>query len=528
MINELLFEQDARKKIKAGINTVAEAVKSTLGPKGKCVVIKDLNGKIKLTKDGVSVAKEINLSDSFEDTGAQLIKQAAIKTLTAVGDATTTSTILAQDLINRGDEVLTDSNFPKLQQGISLGLERALEYIKKEARPIEQDDLQNVATVSANNDYEIGEIIARAFKKIGKDGVISVDESTNYQTYVDVTTGMQFDKGYISNHFVTDVIKDTCILENPYILITEEKITKMSSIASLLNEVASENKAILLIASDYSENVLEALRLNVLNGVIKLCAVKTPTFGEYRKAFLQDIAILTKGRSINYDMGLEIEDITISDLGQCKKVIVNKDTTTIIGGEGDIDNRVKELKEDLARIKADATMDGSFMIDFLNQRIAKLTGGIARIYVGGTTELELKERKDRVEDAVAATKAAIEEGIVVGGGLTYYNIYNYLDQNYPSDLDVKLGYEIFRNALLAPLHQLFKNNGIVTEKEIEKYTSQFTDKIGYDAKNNLITDLYRSGIIDPAKAAKHALKNAVSVANLYLSISCVISPIIVQ
>lgn len=524
MLNkELKFNQDARDLIQKGINTVADAVKVTLGPKGNCVVLGDLEKQPHVTKDGVSVAREVQLRNTYENAGAQLIKEAAEKTLSTVGDSTTTSTVLAQSLINLGADALKTYNAVKLQKGLNKGCERALKFIKEHTITITDDDIKNIATISANNDKELGSMIADAFKKIGRDGVITVEESSNINTSVDVVAGMQIDRGYLSQHFVTDYVKDTCVLDNPYILITEEKVNNARDLGFLLNHIASEGRPILLIAEDFDGEVLETLKLNKLQGILKICAIKAPSFGEYRKSLLDDIAVFTNGNSITYESGLEIRDISISQLGQCKKVVVTKDTTTFIGGKGSkdsVNNRVIELKAELDRIKKDSTKDGSFMIDFLQQRIAKLTGGVACIYVGGITEIEMRERKDRVEDAVAATKAAIEEGVVLGGGLTYFNASKALSDIKDKDDAIQEGILLVQKALLQPFYQIVINAGF----EPSELTSQLTDKIGFDANTENFVDMYKSGIIDPAKAAKIALQNAISVASLFLSIQCIIVP----
>lgn len=518
---KIKFNSEARELILNGINKLADAVKVTLGPKGNCVVIGNLDKAPKVTKDGVSVAKEVVLEDDFENVGAQLIREASVKTLNTVGDATTTSTVLAQKMINLGSEAITKGRNPvKLKTGVSKATSFVTEYIKEHTIPIKEFDIKNIASISANNDQSIGDIISSAFQQIGKDGIITVEESSNSQTSVNVINGMQFDRGYLSQHFVTNSIKDTCVLENPYILVTEHHINRMKDLAFILNQVAGEGRSLLIIAEDFDGEVLETLKINSLQGTIKVCPIKAPSFGEYRQAILEDIARLTTATNITYESSREIYDVSLKDLGSCDRVIVSKDSTIIVGGKGDVINRVRELKEELKRVKANPSLDGSFMIDFLGQRIAKLTGGIAVIYVGGTTEVEMNERRDRVEDAVAATKAAIEEGIVLGGGLTYYNAAKKLKSLRDSDKSINAGIRIVEKALVEPFNVIVRNAGYNPRRCLRKLTST----IGFDANKETFVDMYKSGIIDPAKASRLALENASSVTNLFLSTECVIVP----
>ena len=525
MFKVLKFNKNDRKNLLKGINILANAVKVTLGPKGNRVVISDLNKQPHVTKDGVSVAKEIQLENQFENTGAQLIKEAALKTVQDVGDATTTSTVLAQAMINACSVPLSlGCNPVDIKNGLRIGQEIVLDYIKDRTISIDDDSIKHIATISANNDEGIGNLIADAFSKIGRDGVITVEQSSNSETSTKVINGMQFDKGYLAPHFVTDYVKDTCILENPYIFITEQKVNRMKDLAFILNQVIGEGRSILLIAEDYDDEVIEALKLNKLQGTLKVCAIKAPSFGEYRKMILQDLAILTEGSCLTYDSGQQVIDTRMMDLGKCSKVIVTKNDTTIIGGKGDVTTRVEALKAELERTKETPELNGSFMIDFLSQRIAKLTGGICTIYVGGTTEIEMNERKDRVEDAVFATKAAIEEGIVAGGGLTYYNASKLLHKVHNRNLGVQFGISILEQALKEPFNVIVKNAGYNPRKIRRK----LTENVGFDANLGTYRDMVDSGIIDPAKAAKMALKNSISVTNLFLSTECVITPIIMQ
>ena len=514
---DLKFNKDARNSILKGINTLADAVKVTLGPRGNCVIIGSLDGSPRVTKDGVSVAKEIILDDPYENIGAQLIKEAAVKTLNTVGDATTTSTILAQAIVNGCQKALDKGVSPiEIKEGINTALKDVLSYIKDNTIDINDNDIKNIATISANNDEELGSLIGDAFNKIGRDGVITVEESSNETTKVEIINGMQFDRGYLAQHFVTDYVKDTCILENPYILITEHKMNRMNDLKFVLTQIAGEGRSILLIAEDFDDSVLEALKANKLSGTLKVCAIKAPSFGEYRKLILDDIAVLTGGTNISYDSGLELSDVTMNMLGSCSKVIVNKTTTTIVKGNGkieDINNRVANIKHELACVEADPSLNGSFLITLHKERIAKLTGGVAVIYVGGTTDLERSERKDRVDDAVAATKAAIEEGVVIGGGVTYYNAIGNIT-------DDSVGADILIQALATPIQLLIRSAG----SDPDVVLPHIGDTCGFNAKTGVLVNMYEEGIIDPAKAARLALENSISVGNLFLSTQCVIVP----
>ena len=514
---DLKFDKDARNSILKGINTLADAVKVTLGPRGNCVIIGSVDGSPRVTKDGVSVAKEVILDNPYENIGAQLIKEAAVKTLNTVGDATTTSTILAQAIVNGCQKALDKGVSPiEIKEGINTALKDVLSYIKDNTIDINDNDIKNIATISANNDEELGSLIGDAFNKIGRDGVITVEESSNETTKVEIINGMQFDRGYLAQHFVTDYVKDTCILENPYILITEHKMNRMNDLKFVLTQIAGEGRSILLIAEDFDDSVLEALKANKLSGTLKVCAIKAPSFGEYRKLILDDIAVLTGGTNISYDSGLELSDVTMNMLGSCSKVIVNKTTTTIVKGNGkieDINNRVANIKHELACVEADPSLNGSFLITLHKERIAKLTGGVAVIYVGGTTDLERSERKDRVDDAVAATKAAIEEGVVIGGGVTYYNAIGNIT-------DDSVGADILIQALATPIQLLIRSAG----SDPDVVLPHIGDTCGFNAKTGALVNMYEEGIIDPAKAARLALENSVSVGNLFLSTQCVIVP----
>jgi len=531
MLNkQIKFKDSARESILEGINILADAVKMTLGPKGKCVVLGDIDKQPRVTKDGVSVAKEIKLEDPFENVGAQLIREAAVKTLNTVGDATTTSTILAQKLINLGMEKVQLYKSPvKIQKGLKLALGYVLDFIKNHTLEIKNSDIANIATISANNDEKIGNLIGEAFNKIGRDGIITIESSTNSSTSIDVITGMQFDRGYVSQHFVTDIIKDVCVLDNPYVLITEHKINRMKDIGNILNYIAGEGRSVLIVADDFDGEVLETLKVNKLDGRLKVCLIKAPSFGDYRHEILNDIAVLTNGFNVSYESSVELSDITPAMLGTCSKITVNKNNTTIIGGKGKpelISERINQIKEQLKK-ETDSPDKSDFLVKFLKERIAKLSAGIAVIYVGGTTEIEMNELKDRIEDAVSATKAAIEEGIVIGGGLTYYYASKYLSKlKLSDDEDINIGIKIVSDALMEPFNIIVSNAGYEPKKLYKQLKDTFDvqSAIGFDANTETFVNMYQKGIIDPAKAAKLALENAISVACMFLLTECVIVP----
>ena len=451
MLNkEIKFYNEARRKMLEGINLLADAVKVTLGPKGRSVIITEPNEIPHVTKDGVTVAKSIKLSDEFANAGAQLIKEAAVQTVNAVGDATSTSTVLAQAFINAlYKEIEAGANPIKLKKGFDRAIEQVIEYIKANARELKDDDIKYVASISANNDPVIGELIADAFKKVGREGVITVEESSNSETTCNVVMGMQFDRGFEAPHFITNEEKGECVLENPYIFITDHKIQLTRDLLNILEPLARDGKSLLIIAQDYDSEVIENLKLNKLQGTLKVCAIKCPSMGEYRKEVLQDIAIVTDGTYLSYDSGLEVSDCNLDMLGRAKRVIVTKETTTIIDGEGSqaiIDSRVKEIQNKLTTIK-DSQLDSEFYRDFLKRRVAMLVGGVARIKVGGKTEIEMKETKDRIDDAVAATYAAIEEGIIAGGGLDFYRcgLEMFSNSEWFSSMDEQKGYDVVIN-----------------------------------------------------------------------------------
>ena len=532
MLNkEIKFYNDARESILKGINLLADAVKVTLGPKGRSVIITEPNEIPHVTKDGVTVAKSIKFADQYMDAGAQLIREAATQTVKQVGDATTTATVLAQAFINSLKSYIDLGDNPiKLKKGFDLAIKNILKELEKIKRPIEDKDIKHIATISANNDSKIGELIADAFSKVGRQGVITVEESSNSETTANVVMGMQFDRGYEAPHFVTDTEKDQCVLEDPYIFITDHKIQLTRDLLNILEPLAKDRKSILIIAQEYDSEVLENLKLNKLQGTLKCCAIKCPSMGEYRKEVLQDIAIVTDGTYLSYDSGLEVSDCNMQMLGHCKRVIVTKETTTIIGGDGSqslIDNRVKEIENKLENIK-DSQMDGEFYRDFLKRRIAALVGGVCRIKVGGKTEIEMKETKDRIDDAVAATYAAIEEGIIAGGGLDFYRVGQKLTVDFIEidfhDKDVENGYFAAINILPIIVKTIVENAGIDIDEVFTKIALS-EKSVGFDANTEQIVDMYKAGIINPAKADRLAIEHAASVTDLFLTTDCIIVPL---
>jgi len=532
MLNkEVKFYNDARKKMLEGINLLADAVKVTLGPKGRSVIITEPNEIPHVTKDGVTVAKSIKLADEFANAGAQLIKEAAVRTVQQVGDATSTATVLAQAFINAlYKEIEAGANPIKLKKGFDRAIQQVIEYIKANARELKDEDIKYVASISANNDSVIGELIADAFKKVGREGVITVEESSNSETTCNVVMGMQFDRGYEAPHFITNEEKGECVLENPYIFITDHKIQLTRDLLNILEPLAKNGKSLLIIAQDYDSEVIENLKLNKLQGTLKVCAIKCPSMGEYRKEVLQDITIVTDGTYLSYDSGLEVSDCSMDMLGRAKRVIVTKETTTIIDGEGAqslIDSRVKELQNKLTEIK-DSQMDGEFYRDFLKRRIAMLVGGIARIKVGGKTEIEMKETKDRIDDAVAATYAAIEEGIIAGGGLDFYRCGYQITSNPDSisDKDEWNGYKACIESLPIIISTICENAGVDFLNsivfDILKDPSIWK---GFDANTEKFVDMYEAGIINPAKADRLAVEHAASITDLFLTTDCIIAPL---
>lgn len=522
---ELLFNDNARNAIKTGIDKLADAVKVTLGPNGRCVILGEYKkiGTPHITKDGVTVAKNIKFKNKFWEVGASLIREAALKTVETVGDSTTSSTVIAQALIKEAELMIQEGYNPvELKKQLQTSLAEAVKIIKESSIPIKDSDIKNIATISANNDETIGELIADAYTKITKNGVIAVEESNSTKTSIDIVTGMQFEQGFVSSYFVTDEIKNECSFSKPYILITEMRIDTMREIMPILELIHSENRPIVLIAQDFSEEVIETLRINVLNGILRVCCVKAPSYGEYRKMILEDLSILTDANFITHDSALDINDLTISDLGTCDKIIVSKDKTMIIGGKGqaNIPARVDVISARLAEIKAHDEVNQEFLIEFYETRIARLIGGVASIKVGGITELEMKERKDRIDDAVCATKAALEEGIVPGGGITYLKVFDRLQ----GTMEGKHG--LLCCGLKSIFETLCENSNFDSEKLINNINP--AQNIGINMITGDIVNMLDEGIVDPTSASRLALENAVSVAILYLTTACVVVPELVE
>jgi chaperonin GroEL len=525
MAKQLLFNEDARRKLLAGVEQISKAVKVTLGPKGRNVLLDKKFGAPTVTKDGVSVAKEVELSDPYENMGAQLLKEVATKTNDVAGDGTTTATVLAYSLVKEGLKSVAAGMTPiELKRGIDKAVEIAVEEIKKNSKDIkDKEEISHVASVSANNDNEIGNTIADAMEKVGKDGVITVEESKTMDTSIEFVEGMQFDRGYISAYFVTDRDTMTSVYEDVFILIHDKKVSSMKDMLPLLEKVAQSGKPLLIIAEDCDGEALSTLVVNSLRGTLRTCAVKAPGFGDRRKAMLEDIAILTGGEVISEELGLKLENTDISQLGKAKTVKIDKDNTTIINGAG----KQKDIQDRIAQIKAqieDTTSD--YDREKLQERLAKLAGGVAVINVGAATEVELKEKKHRVEDALSATRAAIEEGIVPGGEIALIQAALALDKADTSGLtdDEKVGFKIVKRALEEPIRQIAENAGLDGAVIAERAKNE-KKGIGFDAAKMEWVDMVKAGIIDPAKVTRSALQNAASIASLLLTTECAITDI---
>jgi len=518
---EIKFDVDARAKLKAGVDALAEAVKVTLGPKGRNVVIEKSFGSPTITKDGVTVAKEIELEDKFENMGAQMVKEVASKTSDIAGDGTTTATVLAQAIFNEGLKLVAAGRNPMaIKRGIDKAVDALVEELGKIAKPTrDQKEIAQVGTISANNDATIGNIIAEAMNKVGKEGVITVEEAKGLETTLDVVEGMQFDRGYLSPYFVTDPDKMVCELEDAYILIHDKKISSMKDLLPVLEQVAKMSKPLLIIAEDVEGEALATLVVNKLRGTLQVAAVKAPGFGERRKAMLQDIAILTGGQVISEELGHKLENATVNDLGQAKRIIVDKENTTIVDGAGkpeDIKARIKQIRAEIEETTSDYDREK------LQERLAKLVGGVAVIHVGAATETEMKEKKARVEDALNATRAAVEEGIVPGGGVALIRCLPALDKVKPADDDEAAGIEVVRKAVQAPLIQICRNAGFEGAVVIEK-VKEMKDGEGFNAATGEYEDLYQAGVIDPKKVTRIALQNSASVASLLLTTEAAIA-----
>lgn len=524
MAKQLLFNEDARRKLLSGVEQISQAVKVTLGPCGRMVMLDKKYGSPTITKDGVSVAKEIELQDPYENMGAQFVREVASKTNDDAGDGTTTATVLAYAMVREGVKSVAAGMTPiELKRGMNKAVKLVVEEVKKSAKPVKgSDDITHIATISANNDIEIGKMLADAIDKVGKDGVITVEESKNMDTTVDTVEGMQFDRGYVSAYFVTDRERMESNYEEAYVLIYDKKISTMKDLLPILEKVANEGRALVIIAEDVDGEALTTLVLNTIRGTIKCCAVKAPGFGDRRKDMLQDIAILTGGQVITEEVGLKLESADTSMLGKAKSIKIDKDNTTIVGGAGkksEIKARIEEIKTQIE--KTTSTYDK----EQLQKRLAKLSGGVAVINVGATTETEMKEKKYRVEDTIAATRAALEGGIVSGGGLALIEASKVLD-SIPSDLteDEKVGFKIVRRACEEPIRQIADNAGVDGAVVADKAKTE-KKGIGYDASKNEWKNLMEAGIIDPAKVTCSALTNAASIAATLITTECAITDI---
>ena len=518
---EILFNIDARDQLKKGVDELANAVKVTLGPKGRNVIIEKKFGAPQITKDGVTVAKEVELADSFMNTGAQLVKSVASKTGDDAGDGTTTATVLAQAIVNVGlKNVTAGANPMDLKRGIDKAVAVIVESIKEQSEKVgdNYDKIEQVATISANNDPVIGKLIADAMRKVSKDGVITIEEAKGTDTTIGVVEGMQFDRGYLSSYFVTDTEKMECVMENPYILIYDKKISNLKDMLPILEPAVQSGRPLLIIAEDVDSEALTTLVVNRLRSNLKICAVKAPGFGDRRKEMLQDIAVLTKGVVISEERGLKLDQATIDMLGTAEKVTITKDNTTIVNGGGDkalIAERCNQIK---AQIK---TTTSDYDKEKLQERLAKLSGGVAVLYVGAASEVEMKEKKDRVDDALCATRAAIEEGIVPGGGVAYIRAIEKLEGVKGDNDDEQTGIEIIKRAIEEPLRQIVANAGKEGAVIVQKVREGKGD-FGYNARTDKFENMHAAGVVDPAKVARVALENAASIAGMFLTTECVI------
>ncbi len=522
MAKEIKFNIKAREELKNGVDALADAVKVTLGPKGRNVIIEKKFGAPHITKDGVTVAREIELEDPFQNMGAQLVKEVASKTGDQAGDGTTTATVLAQSIINTGlKNVTAGANPMDLKRGIDKAVSKVVENIKAQAQEVDDDmdKIENVARISANNDEEIGRLIAEAMHKVKKEGVITVEEAKGTETSVDVVEGMQFDRGYISPYFVTNAEKMECEMESPYILLYDKKISNLKDMLPILESAAQSGKPLLIIAEDVDNEALATLVVNRLRGSLKICAVKAPGFGDRRKAMLEDIAILTGGTVISEEKGMQLSQATIADLGTAEKVTVDKDNTTIVNGAGNkeaINARIAQIKGQIENTTS------NYDKEKLHERLAKLAGGVAVLYIGAPSEVEMKEKKDRVDDALSATRAAIAEGIVPGGGVAYIRCIPALNELKGANDDEETGIAIIRRAIEEPLRQIVANAGVEGAVILQKL-KESTGDYGYNARTDEFENFFETGVIDPAKVTRVALENAASIAGMFLTTECVIA-----
>ena len=522
MAKDIKFNIQAREELKKGVDALADAVKVTLGPKGRNVIIERKFGAPHITKDGVTVAREVELEDPFQNMGAQLVKEVASKTGDDAGDGTTTATVLAQAIINVGlKNVTAGANPMDLKRGIDKAVAKVVENIKAIAEPVGDDfkKIEDVARVSANHDETIGRLVAEAMEKVKKEGVITVDEAKGTETTIEVVEGMQFDRGYISPYFVTDGEKMECVMDNPYILLYDKKVSNLKDILPVLEATAQSGRPLLIIAEDVEQEALATLVVNRLRGSLKICAVKAPGFGDRRKEMLEDIAILTGGVVISEEKGMQLANATMQDLGTANKVTVNKENTTIVNRDGNselIADRVAQIKAQIAQTKSDYDREK------LQERLAKLSGGVAVLHVGAPSEVEMKEKKDRVDDALSATRAAIAEGIVPGGGVAYIRCLAALDSLKGANDDEQTGIDIVRRAIEEPLRQIAANAGVEGAVVVQKVREGKAD-FGYNARTDTYENLLASGVIDPAKVTRVALENAASIAGMFLTTECVIA-----
>jgi chaperonin GroEL len=519
---DVKFDSDARDRMLKGVNVLADAVKVTLGPKGRNVVLDKSFGAPRITKDGVTVAKEIELSDKFENMGAQMIREVASKTNDIAGDGTTTATILAQAIVREGVKAVAAGMNPMdLRRGIDLAVGAVVGDIQKRAKKVSSnEEISQVGTISANGDNEIGDFLARAMEKVGNEGVITVEEAKSLDTELDVVEGMQFDRGYLSPYFITNPEKMIAELEDPYILIHESKLSGLQAMLPLLEAVVQSGRPLLVLAEDVEGEALATLVVNRLRGGLKVAAVKAPGFGDRRKAMLQDIAVLTGGQVVSEDLGIKLENVTIDMLGRAKRISIDKDNTTIIDGSGkkkDIDGRVNQIRAQIEETSSDYDREK------LQERLAKLAGGVAVIRVGGATEIEVKERKDRVEDAMNSTRAAVEEGIVPGGGSALLKAVKALDKVSPDNDDQRVGVEIVRRAIIVPVKQIAENAGADGSIIAGKLSENNDKNYGFDAQSGKFVDMIKSGIIDPAKVVRTALQDAASVAGLLVTTEAMVA-----
>ena len=522
MAKLIKFDIKAREELKKGVDQLSNAVKVTLGPKGRNVILDKKFGVPHITKDGVSVAREVELEDEFQNIGAQLVKEVASKTNDDAGDGTTTATVLAQAIVNEGlKNVAAGANPMDLKRGIDKAVERVVASIKAQAQEVGDDfsKIENVARISANNDAKIGELIAEAMKKVKRDGVITVEDAKGTDTYVDVVEGMQFDRGYISPYFVTNAEKMSCEMEHPYILLFDKKISTLKDMLPILEQTAQSGRPLLIISEDVDSEALATLVVNRMRGSLKVCAVKAPGFGDRRKEMLEDIAILTGGVVISEDMGMNLASATIDMLGTAEKIAVNKETTTIVNGAGNKDkiaDRVAQIRTQIETTKS------SYDKEKLQERLAKLAGGVAVLYIGAPSEVEMKEKKDRVDDALSATRAAVAEGIVPGGGVAYIRCLDDLEGFTGDNDDETTGIRIVKRAIEEPLRQIVNNAGLEGAVVVNEVRNG-KDDFGYNARTEKYENLYETGVIDPAKVTRVALENAASIAGMFLTTECVIA-----